>query len=54
MITDREKAKPQYVPVKCVVCNGFGTVSNLKITCHACEGRGYILVPPMEEKKNEN
>ena len=41
--------KPAYMPVKCVVCNGWGTVSNQRIKCHACEGKGYLLVPTKEE-----
>lgn len=49
METDR-KVKPSCVPVKCAVCNGFGTVNWGKAECHACEGKGYILVPPKEEK----
>ena len=44
------KAKPAYVPVKCVVCNGFGSVNWGKAVCHACKGNGYILVPAKEEK----
>lgn len=42
---------PKYVPFKCVVCNGFGTVSREKNTCHACEGRGYILVEASEASR---
>jgi len=36
--------KPKYVPVKCVVCNGRGKVNWDKNICHACGGKGYILV----------
>lgn len=43
MKTDRN-LKPIYLPVKCVVCNGFGTVNWGKAECHACRGKGYILV----------
>lgn len=35
---------PKVLPVKCVVCNGYGTVLRDKIQCHGCKGRGYILV----------
>lgn len=37
--------KPAYTPVKCVVCNGFGTLAYGKKVCPACEGKAYILVP---------
>lgn len=37
--------KPAYTPIKCVVCNGFGSVNWGKAKCHACDGQGYILVP---------
>jgi len=52
-MTDRnikspEKVKPKYIPVKCAVCNGFGSVNWGKAECHACKGKGYILVPPQE------
>ena len=46
MEADRDNnQKPAYIPLKCVVCNGFGTVNWGKAQCHACNGRGYILVP---------
>lgn len=38
------------IPFKCVVCNGFGTISYGKKLCHACDGKGYILV---DQEKNE-
>lgn len=34
----------KYAPFKCPVCNGFGTVSFKKIKCHACKGKGLVLV----------
>ena len=39
---EREE-KPQ--AQKCPVCNGFGTVNWGKKKCHACEGKGYIILP---------
>lgn len=57
METDSKNFKPKYLPVKCAVCNGFGTVNWGKAKCHACDGRGYILVPPeneTERRKNGN
>ena len=44
-----KKPRPKYIPVKCAVCNGFGTLSYGKKSCHACDGKGYILVPPKED-----
>lgn len=43
-----EELEPAKIPVKCVVCNGWGTVNYGKKTCHACEGKGYILVEAKE------
>ena len=44
-------SKPKYIPFKCAVCNGFGTVNWGKAKCHACDGKGYILVQSREEKE---
>lgn len=41
--------KPAKIPVKCPVCNGYGTVSYGKRVCQACKGDGYLLVPPKED-----
>ena len=43
---------------KCGVCNGFGTLSYGKIVCHACTGKGYIVINensgmPVERKRDE-
>lgn len=40
----KEIEEPKYIPFRCPVCNGFGTVSHKKITCHACEGKGYVVI----------
>ena len=29
---------------RCSVCNGFGTVTHNRITCHGCHGRGFIVI----------
>lgn len=42
--------KPKQVPVKCVVCNGYGKVTYDRVTCHGCGGKGYILVDVEDEK----
>lgn len=42
------------VPVKCVVCNGFGTVAYGSKECHACKGNGYILVEAKEREDGQS
>ena len=46
-----QELKPAYLPVKCPVCNGFGTVNWGAGECHGCKGKGYILVPVKEDKR---
>lgn len=48
--TTDKKVKPAVVPVKCAVCSGFGTVNWGRASCHACKGKGFILVPAKEEE----
>lgn len=43
--------KPSAIAQKCPVCNGWGTVSFKRITCHACEGKGFILIPLEKERE---
>ncbi|MGI0059451.1 MAG: hypothetical protein ACREBJ_06755 [Nitrosotalea sp.] len=45
--------KPQYIAQKCPVCNGWGTVSFKQITCHACVGKGFILIPVEKEEREK-
>lgn len=45
------RLRPALVPVKCVVCNGWAKVNWGKAVCHACEGKGYILVPVQKEER---
>ena len=52
-MTDRDQ-KPAHIPIKCVICNGFGSVNWGKAECHACKGKGYILVPVKEETGERN
>lgn len=47
----KEELRPKYMPVKCVVCNGHGTVGYAKRICHGCKGKGFILVETEEENK---
>ena len=55
-----KKTKPhRFIPHRCVVCNGFGTLKYGTKTCQACHGRGYIVInsetgkPVEENKKNQ-
>lgn len=48
LFTKVRKVKPTHVGQKCPVCNGFGTLQYGKVQCHACEGKGYILIPAVE------
>ncbi len=45
--------KPRYIAQKCPVCNGWGTVSYKQVTCHACEGKGFILIPIEKEREKD-
>lgn len=45
------KHDPKVLPFKCPVCGGRGTVSFKAITCHACKGKGFILVDQNEYDK---
>lgn len=44
------EVKPKYIPIKCVVCSGWGTVSNMHVQCGSCLGRGYLEIPVEEVK----
>lgn len=44
---------PKVHAEKCPVCNGFGTLKYGEIICHACKGKGYVLVPnEIDREKN--
>lgn len=45
--------KPKYLAQKCPVCNGWGTVSFKKVQCHACSGKGFVLIPIHSEREKE-
>lgn len=47
-----EQPIPKAHAEKCVVCNGFGTLKYGEILCHACKGKGYIVVPNEIEREN--
>lgn len=38
----RDTSQP--VAVRCPVCNGFGTLKYGTMTCHACNGKGYLVI----------
>lgn len=45
--------KPSSIAQRCPVCNGWGTVSFKQITCHACNGKGFILIPIEKDRQKE-
>jgi len=45
------QVKPEYFAQKCPVCNGWGTVSFKHVTCHACSGKGFVLIPTEKERE---
>jgi DnaJ-class molecular chaperone len=45
----KEEVIPQYIPMKCPVCSGHGTVNYGQQVCKSCNGLGYIKVPVKEE-----
>lgn len=53
ILLSTSQTKPQYVAQKCPVCNGWGTVSFKRVTCHACSGHGYILIPIKTEREKD-
>ncbi|MBM3703289.1 MAG: hypothetical protein FJW63_09990 [Actinobacteria bacterium] len=44
---------PPFIGQKCPVCNGWGTVSFQRKQCHACMGKGYILIPAETEREKD-
>jgi len=59
-MTDREidSSTENYSAQRCPVCNGFGTVSNKRIECHGCQGRGFVVIDkttglPVEKRKRD-
>ena len=48
------RVKPQYIPYKCVICAGYGSFSHGTIECQACDGLGFLKVPPQEETAKEH
>lgn len=50
-VSKEVKVKPTGIPFRCVVCNSFGTLASGTKICHACKGKGYILIPAEEVKQ---
>lgn len=42
---------PKQIAQKCPVCNGWGTVSYKRLICHACTGKGFVLIPIENDRK---
>lgn len=53
MIDRQIEPNPNIFAQKCPVCNGFGTLAFGKKQCHACKGRGYIIIN-LDREKDEN
>ena len=51
---DRQTEETEVHAEKCPVCNGFGTLKYGELQCHACKGKGYVLVPNKEREIYEN
>lgn len=40
---------PVYIPFKCPVCNGYGTLGRETVKeCHGCGGLGWVVVDQKE------
>ena len=37
-------SKPNKIPFKCPVCNGFGTLKYGTVQCQGCGGKGWVIV----------
>lgn len=49
----------RFLPAKCPVCNGFGTVKHGQLICGSCHGKGFIVIDqetglPVKHTDNEN
>lgn len=42
--------RPKYIAQACPVCRTFGTVGYAKRVCHACQGKGYVLLEASSEE----
>jgi len=58
-IHEINQIEPKMIPFKCPVCSGFGTLKYGEKVCHACNGKGYVVIKNAEEREidryaNEN
>ena len=51
-LTSINTVTPKYCPIKCILCEGFGSFSHGRTLCNACKGKGYILVEAKEKEGN--
>lgn len=57
MVDNFPDIKPNKIPFKCPVCNGFGTLKFGQILCQACDGKGYVVIDQdgeTDENKNNS
>ena len=57
-MTDRQKdiaeSSSEVHAERCPVCNGFGSLKYGELLCHACKGKGYVIVPNKIEREKEH
>ena len=41
---EKKEIQQRFRAIKCAVCNTFGTLRYGSIRCHACNGRGYVII----------
>lgn len=39
-----EEPKIRFLPIRCPNCNGYGTVTSKRLTCHSCKGKGFVVI----------
>lgn len=50
--TQQELARK--IPFRCVVCSGFGTLKNGTLTCHGCQGKGWVVVDQEIDRREQD
>ena len=54
MTIQEVKIKPNRIPFRCPVCNGFGSLKHGSLECHACKGKGFVVVDNKERQTDED